>query len=364
MLNPNKTQEAMEQLRQSLPEGMYRQLSQQMQKGIFEHLANGGGEEHAALLQNFLPELSVTPAAKILRTDYPDIKSLIEGIMTPGVWFVYGKPKVGKSWLASQIALAVGTGGMVFDKPVRPGKVLYLALEDGERRLKRRMTLQQWGVNAQVDYMLPKQFRDEIGFLNTEGGKRLLHHIEKHNYLLTVIDTFSRAINLNQLKSELMTEAISPFQEFAQAQDRNFLFVDHEPKRSEGETTAITGLYGGVAKSGMADGLWRLYKERGKGAKIDIEGRDLEDAYSLKLRFDKQLCFWYSEGDAEAIEITERRKEVLDALANLGKCNLGQLEDATGQAKGHLHTRLQDLVTEGIVIREKKGASVFYELKE
>jgi len=178
------------------------------------------------------------------------------------------------------------------------------------------------------------------------------------------VDTFSRAINLNQLKSELMTDALSPFQEFAQAKNREIVFVDHEPKRNEEGESAITALYGGIAKAGVADGVWRLYKERGKGARLDIEGRDLEDAYSLKLRFDRSLCYWYSEGDAETIEITERRREILDALANLGKCTLSQLEDATGQPKGHLHTRLQDLVTEGLVVRYKNGNNVLYELRE
>lgn len=363
MNDPIQAEQALKLLESSVPEDVYRKTSQEYYKSIVDTLEAGGG---SAL--DLLPALSVTPATKILSTVYPDVKNLIEGIMPPGAFFIYGKPKIGKSWLALQIALAVSTGGKVFDRPARKGKVLYLALEDGERRLKRRMTLQDWenqSGGAAVDYMLPKQFRSEIGYINNPaGGKRLLAHIERGNYLLTVIDTFSRAINLNQLKSELMTDAIAPFQEFCQAQERNFIFLDHEPKRNEEDTTAVTGLYGGIAKSGMADGLWRLYKERGKGAKIDIEGRDLEEIYSLKLRFDKQFCFWYSEGDAQTIEITERRKEILDALANLGKCTTSQLEDATGQPKGHIHTRLQDLVTENLVLREKAGNNVFYTLKE
>jgi AAA domain len=341
------------------------EMRSQYERFNLNMLTNAIGADHAALgIDALLPTLNTIPAGQILQTDYPEMTSLVESFLTSGAWFLYGKPKVGKSWLAGQLGVAVSTGRKIFEKVVKRGRVLYLALEDGERRLKKRMRLQQWPSDVDIDFMLPKDFRDQIGPLNLGGGKRLLAYIERQNYLLTIIDTFSRAINVNQLKGELMTDALSPFQEFAQAKDRTIMFIDHEPKRNDENESAITSLYGGIAKVGVADGVWRLYKERGKGVKIDIEGRDLEDAYSLKLRFDKGLCQWYSEGDAEKIEITERRQQILNALANLGRCNLSQLEDATAQAKGNLHTRLQDLVTEGIVKRENVKGSVYYSLVE
>lgn len=360
---PSDALKAIEVLRKTLPQEISDRMIRAYQNGLQERLSGNATAEDVAL-EALLPGLSVIPARQILAKTFPEVENLIPTYMTPGIWFVYGKPKIGKSWLVSQIALAVSSKGVVFDKPVRPGKVLYLALEDGEKRLKKRMLKQNWPYNVDIDYMTPKTFREEIGYLNLSGGKRLLAFIERNNYLLTIIDTFSRAINSNQLKGELMTEALSPYQEFCQAKDRYMIFVDHEPKRNETDTTAITGLFGGIAKAGMADGVWRLYKERGKGVKLDIEGRDTEDNFSLKLRFDKTLCHWFSEGDADAIEITERRKEILDALENLGRCSTAQLEDATGQPKGHLHTRLQDLVTEGLVSREKRGNNIYYEINK
>ncbi len=359
---PDDAHEALHILLNVLPSEVGERVLRAYSSGLTSLLAGDGTGDDVAI-ESMLPPLRVIPARKILQTDYPDLPDLVQKYLTSGLWFLYGKPKVGKSWLAAQLALAVATGGKLFDQHVQQGRVLYLALEDGEKRLKKRMSLQQWPVNVTVDYMTAKDFRDQIGTLES-GYKRLMTYIEKQNYLLTVIDTFSRAINLNQIKTEQMVDVLAPLQEFAQAKDKAIVMVDHEAKRQDESTTAITALFGGIAKAGIADGLWRLYKERGKGVKIDIEGRDLTDAFSLKLRFDRSLYCWYSEGDAEAIEITERRKEILDALANLGKCSLSQLEDATGQPKGHLHTRLQDLVREGLVLREKKGNNVFYELKE
>lgn len=359
--SPEKTREALSTFLSGLPPELREDFDRQINQKLTEALRRG---KSISEIEALLPELRTIPASHILNTDYPDITNIIKDYLTAGMWFIYGKPKIGKSWLAGQFALSVATGGKLFEKDVKQGRVLYLALEDGERRLKKRMTLQKWESGDDIDYMFESDFREQLGYLNMGGSKRLLSYIERHDYLLTVVDTFSRAFNINQLKGELLMDALIPIQGFTQASNRAIIFIDHEPKRNEESDSAITALFGGIQKTGVADGVWRLYKERGKGVKIDIEGRDLEDAYSLKLRFDKSLCFWFSEGDAKSIEITERRQEILTALANLGRSNLGQLEDATGQAKGNLHTRLQDLVTEGMVMREHAGNHVFYSLNE
>lgn len=45
-------------------------------------------------------------------------------------------PKIGKSFLVAQIAFHVSTGQKFWDYEVHQGTVLYLALEDGQRRLQ------------------------------------------------------------------------------------------------------------------------------------------------------------------------------------------------------------------------------------
>lgn len=67
---------------------------------------------------------------------------LIEGLWTRrGVGFVGGPPKVGKSWLALEIALAVGSGAACMGWfPVHErGPVLVYCVEDGRSRVRTRM---------------------------------------------------------------------------------------------------------------------------------------------------------------------------------------------------------------------------------
>ena len=80
-------------------------------------------------------------AEEIMNTDLPPQRHLVQGILSEGCNLIAGKPKMGKSWLALQIAIAVSLGTPLFNKvKVRKKGVLYLALEDNYRRIKKRLT--------------------------------------------------------------------------------------------------------------------------------------------------------------------------------------------------------------------------------
>src|SRR5262245_12597609 len=64
----------------------------------------------------------------------------VEGILAEGLNLLAGAPKLGKSWFALNIALAVASGGTALGAiEVDAGEVLYLALEDTPRRLQSRL---------------------------------------------------------------------------------------------------------------------------------------------------------------------------------------------------------------------------------
>jgi hypothetical protein len=66
----------------------------------------------------------------------------VPGVLPEGVTLFCGKPKTGKSWLALDVSIAVGTGGRALDTiDVEAGPVLYLALEDTKRRLTKRLRI-------------------------------------------------------------------------------------------------------------------------------------------------------------------------------------------------------------------------------
>ena len=66
------------------------------------------------------------------------IDFLVDGLFAQGLYILGGSPKVGKSWLALQLCLAVCTGTPFLGRKTQQGEVLYLALEDGPQRLHSR----------------------------------------------------------------------------------------------------------------------------------------------------------------------------------------------------------------------------------
>jgi hypothetical protein len=71
---------------------------------------------------------------------FPPLRYSVPGVVPEGLSLLVGPPKAGKSWLALAILLAVASGGHALGKlPVGPPRrVLYLALEDGDRRMQDR----------------------------------------------------------------------------------------------------------------------------------------------------------------------------------------------------------------------------------
>jgi hypothetical protein len=85
-------------------------------------------------------KLGERTATMLLRKELPEIKFVVPGYVTEGLTILAGKGKIGKSWLALGIGIAVACGGYAFGSiKVEQGDVLYLALEDNERRLQKRL---------------------------------------------------------------------------------------------------------------------------------------------------------------------------------------------------------------------------------
>lgn len=71
---------------------------------------------------------------------FEPLQYAVPGLIPEGASILIGPPKVGKSYLLGNLLLAVAGGGCALGKiPVgRPRNTLYLALEDGDRRMQAR----------------------------------------------------------------------------------------------------------------------------------------------------------------------------------------------------------------------------------
>jgi AAA domain len=79
-------------------------------------------------------------AATLDSMTFPALTEHVPGLVVEGFGVLAGPPKIGKSWLADNIALGCAYGGTVLDAiPVAPRPVLLASLEDSQRRLQSRL---------------------------------------------------------------------------------------------------------------------------------------------------------------------------------------------------------------------------------
>lgn len=283
--------------------------------------------------------------------EFPTPRWAVPGLVPAGLTFLGGRPKVGKSWLALQIAIAVGTGGKVFDNDVERGKVLFLAFEDSPRRLKDRLLKQRCPRGADVTFVTEWKHLQDGGLEDIRGV------VERDGYTLVIIDTLARSLGrADQMDIGVMGEIIGGLQTLAHELDITILALEHHRKPSIFNHDPIDDIIGSTGKSAPVDTAIGLYRDK-DGAKLMVRGRDLEDI-NLTLTWDRETCCWQSEGKTEDVERSTVRNEIKEALQELD--DLGQLpttkaiSEYTGKDQGLVNRELKTLVSYGIAVKGEK----------
>ena len=296
------------------------------------------------------PKTSWT-VTELYETNFPDPKWIVPNLIPVGLAFLAGRPKVGKSWLALQIAHAVSTGGVVLDQPVERGTVLYLAFEDSPRRLRNRLSKQAIPKDADI------HFHTAWPNLADDGLNQLATVIP--SYRLVIIDTISRAIgSVDQNDIGQMTTLLGRLQQLALSSDVSVIAIDHHRKPSGMSADPVDDILGSTAKSAVADVALGLTRQRGKStATLHITGRDIEER-ELAISWDPTICAWNLEGTAAEVALRGNKAKTLNALRNAYPegMSLAELAQATEIAKPNLMPVLGDLIATGYARKVQRTA--------
>lgn len=121
---------------------------------------------------------------------FEPVRWVVPGIIPEGQTLLVAPPKAGKSWLSYAIAIARASAGVVLGQRVKRGPVLYLALEDGWRRLKNRaeqLLAPGEPIPDGIEYVIRVNPSESvIELIRTWVGE---HHGQNP---LVIIDTFGR----------------------------------------------------------------------------------------------------------------------------------------------------------------------------
>lgn len=306
---------------------------------------DGAGEGWGGLSAAMLGALHFAP----LRWAVPEL-------LPEGLAILAGKPKFGKSFLALDLAIAVASGGKALRSiDCEAGDVLYLALEDGKRRLQDRLRkLVPFGDDLPSRLFFATDAKRLRGGLEAQIGDWLNAYPDAR---LVVIDTLARVkpeANGRGGQYDEDAAALSGIHDLMRHRAGVAVVVVHHTRKAESDDAfeTISGTHG---LTGIADSLLVL-ASHGQGAKLSGQGRDVE-GFEKALTRDEFSGGWRLEGDARALASTGERQALLDVLteADGEPLRTNAIAKDAGVSVSSASHRLRGLLDEGLAVKASYG---------
>jgi hypothetical protein len=295
----------------------------------------------------------------IRQTEQAELTYVVEDILPAGTTLLVGKSKDGKSLMAYNLAVAVASGGIALGKyPVEAGSVWYLALEDGERRAKKRLLAQEalleGGLSAAAGERLTltlweaprigEGLEDDIReWITTTPDARLL--------IIDILEKVRPRRTRGGSVYEDDYQAIAPLTTLAQAHDVAILIVHHANKTKPEDFRSTAS--GAESLLGGADNFWCIRRlPLSADATMDVTGRDIEHPGQLALRF--QDGYWTVLGDAGQIHMHQERLEIVETIRDADDQGMTAQEVATAMHKNYhtTHNLLKKLLAKQVVVKD------------
>jgi AAA domain len=315
-----------------------------------------GGSEAKAPARQWRPEL--INARDLCDRKFPDLKYVVPGIIPEGVTLLASRPKLGKSWLVLQLASAVATGvvTLVASNAPQIGDVLYLALEDNQRRLQRRLT-KLFGLNKQA---WPNRLTvvTEWRRLDQGGLEELRRWCRsKDKPALIVIDVLKM---VRPPKKQVQTDyeadyaACEGLRELAAEFGIGIIVVTHD--RKMGADDVFDTVSGTLGLTGGVDTI-AILKRNAQGVTLHVEGRDLTEKVEKAVTFDRETCRWAIVGEAAEVLRSAERSRVLralqDAPGGLSTSEIVSIAQLRGRNAADL--LLSRMASDALIERVKRG---------
>lgn len=275
----------------------------------------------------------------------------VEGLLPAGLCIFSAPSKTGKSWLAIDLCNAVANGLDFMGRPTNQGDVLYLALEDSEYGLQKRMRKIgcQRSANLSYAFTVPCVGSGMMDFFTnwciSVAAPRLI-----------VIDVLQRAKPTggthNKTAYEQDYDLYAPLNAFALETGIAIVAITHNRKSNGLAGDDYEAISGSVGQMGAAQTTWLIIGKRGQKEEKTFKatGRDIREVEDL-IHFNPDNCKWENLGNIEAATEQSARNAYKE---NPIRKTLIELLDVDGA--GIWHGKYSDLYEE---IAEKTGRYPF-----
>jgi len=290
----------------------------------------------------------------LLSSELPEPQWAVPGFLPEGVTLLAGKPKMGKSWLALDLALAVAQGGTALGSlPTRGGHVLYLGLEDSRRRMydRGRKLLGALAPPRELTYTGIWAPLHEGGLTDLETWLQQ----QQQQVRLVIIDTLARVrpAGTGQVYADDYA-VVTPLKQLAERHHIAILLIHHLRKSSA--TDVMDEVSGTTGLTGAVDCIMVLQRERGqRQATLTITGRDVQDQ-SLNLTFDEDTARWSLKPPRAPRPLSAERQAILDLFVKEGRpLSPTEIARTLDKSRGYVAKTIHHMVKQGLLQAVQRG---------
>ena len=255
-------------------------------------------------------KLETISAVELWNTELPPLKYIVKDILPQGLSILCAPSKYGKSWFSLDLCLSVAAGAPFLGHETEKTGVLYLALEDGYRRLKKRMGLILKGGQPPEGF----DFTVKAGTIDSGLSEQVNDYLkEKPGTGLIVIDVLQRVRSAGMRGAggySLDYADMGVLKNIADTHQICVLVIHHLRKLAD-DADPFNMISGTNGIMGAADTIFLICKKTraDKEATLKMIGRDIE-TNDLIIVFDPDVTYkWRLVGTAEERTADNERLE-------------------------------------------------------
>lgn len=233
-------------------------------------------------LRWFVPCVDVVDVSELQDKTLPPMKWLIDDLLpVGGVVMLSAKPKMGKSFLAIQLALSVASGGEFLGFQAQKHEVLYIDLETSQRSMKGRISMMTDDAPSGLYLMTPQEVF-EFGNIGNGFESQVDYFLESHKGVkLVIVDTYgliqgSRTATQNIYRQEYAE--ISHLNSWARKKGFTLVLIHHQNKQDD-YANPVQGISGSTGITGGLQAYYILTKRdyTDKMTKLTIGGKEIKE---------------------------------------------------------------------------------------
>ncbi|MDY6918453.1 MAG: AAA family ATPase [Chloroflexota bacterium] len=260
-----------------------------------------------------------------------------------GLSILAAKPKVGKSTLARNLALAVACGKAFLGRDTSPGPVVYLGLE--EKRSEVAAHFERMGATSENIFI-------HTGGAPDDAIAALQAAICDKGAVLAILDPLQRGVRLRDTNDYAQVSlALEPLLLTARDTGCHIVAVHHLGKL---ERDGADGVLGSTALFGSVDTALIMRRRNDGGRTIESVQRYGEDIPKIALSFDSPTGLTDAQGTVEELDVHRASEAILDFLTG-DEATQEEIRAIEGYRAQTLRKALTELVNEGVVARVGSG---------